>query len=591
MNWLVPAGAFALALFITLVATPAVASFARRIGRVAQPKADRWHAKPTPLLGGIAIFVGFAVSTLVFGSSSVAYWGILAGSTLMFVVGLVDDFRELPPRLKLLGQLVAASAVAALGIHVETGLGWIVDAGLTVFWIVGIGNALNLLDNMDGIAAGTTGIVATFLALYGFFVGAGPMIVLAAALAGAAFGFLAFNFNPARIFMGDVGSLVLGFGLGTLSLAMIQTETARAIAPWHLLLPVLFLAVPVTDTALVMAERFFNGKPIFQGGRDHSTHRLVAIGLTERETAGFLYGISVLFGGLAMAVQWFPHYQAAAGVAVFALLLVSFWSFLAEVPAYERLNFGEAGGIQRRRQLRAILRRVLETIGDMVAVGVAYLSAYLLRWDGRFPPGQYQLFIESLPVVLISFLVAFWFLRLYRIMPRYIGLRDVALIAQGVVLGTVMSIAAIVLLYRFEGYPRSIFVLLGVLAVLLIALNRVGLRAFLDLFRRVSKTRPSRRVAIYGAGDAGELVYRALLYDTNERFQVVGFLDDDVSKHGWSIHGVPVLGGLEVLSNGLAKQVEEVLIALPSAPAPRKEEICSRLSALGIPYRVVDGLL
>ncbi len=322
-----------LSLVLALTLTPLVRALARRWGVVARPRSDRWHTQPTALLGGVAFFAAVTATRLAFGRLLIEDWVVLAGSAWLFLVGLVDDLFRIRPYQKLLGQLLAAGLVIWQGLNYPwTGTAPL-DTAITVLWLVGITNALNLLDNMDGLAAGIAAIAAGFLAAVFLTHGRSDEARDFAVLAAALLGFLVFNSYPASIFMGDCGALFLGFFLAAGSLRGLQGERTSG-TRWEALIPVLVLAVPIFDTTLVSLLRKLNGRAISQGGRDHSSHRLVAWGLSERLAVWTLYGLALISGGFAIVVE---HLRFGAGLAVcvaYGAALFAFGFFLARVPVY-----------------------------------------------------------------------------------------------------------------------------------------------------------------------------------------------------------------------------------------------------------------
>jgi len=271
--------AFLIAFGVTAAATPLVRAFARARGQVARPRADRWSRQPTALLGGIAMFAGIAAATAWVGPGGGRPLLLWAGcGAAMFALGLVDDLVQLRPAAKLAGQIAIAALFTAAGPNLVYTFQPVLDFAITVLWLVGITNALNLLDNLDGQAAGVTAIAAGFLAY--FFLAAGQPLqaALAVAVAGAALGFLLYNYHPASIFMGDSGSLLLGFALASLSLLAPSHRTRNLLAT--LAVPILILLIPIIDTTLVTLSRKAHGRAVSQGGTDHISHRLVALGLS-----------------------------------------------------------------------------------------------------------------------------------------------------------------------------------------------------------------------------------------------------------------------------------------------------------------------
>ena len=292
----------ALSFAAALALTPAVRALARRIGMVARPKADRWHTRPTALLGGLAIFAAVALAALLFVPKTPQVVAVLVASGFMFALGLVDDLLNLKPYQKLIGQIVCAAGVVACRLVLPwTGL-LPVDMAITMVWLVGITNAVNLLDNMDGLAAGIAAIASAFLALNFLGNGQADEAMLLGIFGAALVGFLVYNSNPASIFMGDCGSLFIGFFLASAALISPTGGRTRSFLP-VLAVPVLCLFVPIFDTMLVMVLRKLAGRAVSRGGRDHTSHRLVTLGLSERRAVFMLYGLATLSGALAMVVR------------------------------------------------------------------------------------------------------------------------------------------------------------------------------------------------------------------------------------------------------------------------------------------------
>ena len=274
--------AFAVPFLVTLLATPFVARAAMRLGLVDHPAPHKAHVSPTPYLGGAALAAGLGVIGVVAAGGSIQLATILAAAIAIAVLGLVDDARGLQPPIKL-----GVEAAAAIALYV-TGSGGgvfgtaILDLPLTIVWVVIVTNALNLLDNMDGLAPGVAAGCA--LAFFGISAYEGHFLVgsLAAALAGASLGFLPHNFPPARVFLGDAGSLLVGFLLAAIGLNLDLIGQTGVI---RVAVPLLALAVPLFDTTLVVIARFRDRRPVFRGGTDHTSHRLAARGLTHVQVA------------------------------------------------------------------------------------------------------------------------------------------------------------------------------------------------------------------------------------------------------------------------------------------------------------------
>jgi UDP-GlcNAc:undecaprenyl-phosphate/decaprenyl-phosphate GlcNAc-1-phosphate transferase len=340
--------AVALALAGALALTPLVRALARRAGKVSRPRADRWSSRPTALLGGLAMFIPVAAASLLVLTEVPGGWLVLSASTVLFLVGLVDDLRPLRPYQKLLGQ-IAGGVLLLLGGQSLPWTPWeLLNKAVTLFWLVGITNALNLLDNMDGLAAGVAALASGFLAALFFTSGQPAAGFLLATFCAGVLGFLVYNFNPASIFMGDSGSLFLGFFLAATAV-LYDAEAGRSgnmLAVWAV--PVLLLSLPIFDTTFVTVMRKWAGRPASQGGRDHTSHRLVALGLSERVAVGCLHGLVVVSGSLALAVQHSRTEVSLALIVLFAVLLLVLGVRLARVRVYEARAVAKADNQQRK---------------------------------------------------------------------------------------------------------------------------------------------------------------------------------------------------------------------------------------------------
>jgi UDP-GlcNAc:undecaprenyl-phosphate/decaprenyl-phosphate GlcNAc-1-phosphate transferase len=313
--------AFGLSMLAVIALTPAVRSLATRLRFLDYPSRQKVHATPTPLMGGVAV----ALASLAAASAALALIrcpysarivGFLSGGLMVVVLGLADDANGMRPATKLTGQAAAALVMILSGGVEGIPLPPPLAYGLALFWMVGLMNAFNFLDNMDGITSGLAAI-ATF-GIFTLALGNGhvPTAIAAISVAGGALGFLRYNFAPASIFLGDAGSLFLGYVVGGLSLRAIANADAGTSS---LLIPVLMLGYPIFDATLVTVSRLMDGRRVAEGGRDHSSHRLARLGLTARQTAVTIYIISVSLTATAVCVSRFlggsPALLALATVA------------------------------------------------------------------------------------------------------------------------------------------------------------------------------------------------------------------------------------------------------------------------------------
>ena len=567
------------AALLSVICTYLVRAFALRSGYVAKPKSDRWHKRPTAMLGGIAIFVATTAIYFLFVPRSPESLVVIGGSAFLFLVGLVDDVLSIRPYQKLIGQLIGAGILVLNGLTLPLTGYEIVDIWLTVFWVVGITNAINLLDNMDGLAAGISAIAAFSLAWNFAANGLTNELLLASALIGALVGFLVFNFNPASIFMGDCGSMFIGFLLsGSVLLNQVGGRSRGIVA--ILAVPVLILFVPIFDTTFVTVLRKLWGRKASQGGRDHTSHRLVALGLSERSAVLMLYAFALAAGGLAILVGQISVIKSFALIGFFIVGLVILGVYLSKVKVYEGEREDQA--IQENAVFAFLInvshkRRIFEVFLDAFLITLAYYSAFALFLRSFENSSSWNLFLKTLPLIILIKLGAFLAVGVYRGLWRYTSINDLITITKGVMLGSVGSVLAVLLLYRFEGFSRTVFFLDGMLLLLSVVGSRMAFRVIRQMLP-LPVREDGQRVLIYGAGDGGEMVLRELNNNPEWKYQAVGFIDDDPLKVDKVIHGLRVFSGDGQLADLCRKKdIAEVLISIRDiSPEKLKKvrEIC-----------------
>ncbi len=328
---------FITAFAVSFLLTPPVKKLAFRIGAVDVPKDNRrMHKKPTALLGGLAIFAGFLVAALIFVPIDRPFRGILIGSMIIIVMGIFDDIYALSAKLKLVVQIVAALFPVLSGVKIDIiAVPKFIDAygyldlkyfsiPLTILWIVGVTNAINLLDGLDGLACGVSSISSLTMLCIALLVGEPDIAFATAALTGACFGFLPYNFNPAKIFMGDTGSLFLGFMLSTLSIqGLFKGYAVISIAA-----PFLILGMPLFDTAFAMLRRAKNHRPIMSPDRGHLHHRLVDAGLSQKQAVVAIYAMCLVLCLIAVGLIW----TGAVSPLAILIVLIAFALFMTLIP-------------------------------------------------------------------------------------------------------------------------------------------------------------------------------------------------------------------------------------------------------------------
>jgi UDP-GlcNAc:undecaprenyl-phosphate GlcNAc-1-phosphate transferase len=558
------------------------------IGAVVPPRNDRWHSTPTPTMGGMAIaagtVVGFAAVALAAILSArvpldfTAPWlPVFLAAIGMFVVGFFDDRLQLSPLAKLVASLaIGAFFVFALAVTEPEGfLPWWLTLFGTV-WFAGICHAMNLLDNMDGLAAGVGLIAALFLAwllsdTLGWF-----LVILLVALVGAQLGFLYWNRPPARMFMGDCGSLFIGALLGGASLVpLFRSTQLTLVGPF---VPVvLILVVPLFDTSFVLVLRRLAGRKASKGGTDHVSHRLASLGFSERSAVRILYLLGLLGGTTALLVTGRYAIEATVPVlAVFGVVVVLLGVFLARVPAYN----SEAFAALQKSSFAPFLKDLAfkwhagQVMLDLVLITICYYGAYRLRFAGddnalvQFIP----FYTATLPVVIGCQLAGLYVSGLYQRSWETFGLRDLAAMARGILLGMLLYAVPSSYLYRSVGFSYGVSIIDALLLSVAVLATRVSFR----MMNLVAATRSkrSRRVLVYGAGAFGQLLVREMRANPDWQMNPVAFIDDDPMKaHRW-ISGVPVRGCLAQLDATLKRySIDEVILSSPSINGNVEQEI------------------
>ncbi len=582
---------FFVVLVVSLAASIGLTALTRRLAisrnLVARPKEDRWHKRPVALMGGAAIFASFIIGVGAARAgglmASLDYRDlmVLMACTLMFLLGFIDDLKSLNPQTKLSIQIILAGVLVSAGIRAEWFESLTLNVLVSFVWLVGLTNALNLLDNMDGLAAGVGIISSVFLLLAIGFTGAnGPAgsSWFIAALIGSLVGFLVFNFNPASIFMGDSGSLFIGFLLGAVSIGGSLGKPGNVVSV--VAIPALILVVPILDTAFVTVMRKVFLRPVSRGGTDHSSHRLVALGFSERRAVIILYFFSAAGGSLALAHYYLSFHTFFTLILLFVIIVGLLWLYLAKVRVYPE---EEKPLVYKNENLTPLWveityrRRLFEVMLDFVLISAAYYISYLLRFEGPEYAANFKIFLKSLPIVIAAKYACFSIMGVYRGFWRYTGIPELVTYMKAVTLGSVLSVLLILLAYRFISFSRAVFIIDWFLLFVFVAGTRLSFRIIGESAKR-SVAREGLPIIIYGAGDKGELTLREILNNPNLPLSPVGFVDDDPRKQEKRIRGYPVLGDYEALASLIKEHgAKEVILAVTGMEREREagvEEIC-----------------
>jgi UDP-GlcNAc:undecaprenyl-phosphate/decaprenyl-phosphate GlcNAc-1-phosphate transferase len=563
------------ALVLCLVLTPVVRWVAIKNHWEAKPSNDRWHTQTTALMGGIAIFSAIMIPLLGISDFS-SVWRLIvrkngitglpslgatlaSGATLLFIVGLMDDFKNIKPQSKLVGQILAASLVTFLGFRLHWFNSLTLDTIATMFWVVGVTNAFNLIDNMDGLCAGVGMVASASLAV--LFHGTAPEAFrLALILSGALAGFLVYNFKPAKIFMGDCGSLVIGFSISLLALYFPETGPSTYLAT--IAVPVLILMVPILDTSLVTIIRLLSGRKASTGGRDHTSHRLVLIGFSERRAVLFLYGVGAVAGTAGVFVSQSDSVTSPAVILPVLLAILLMGVYLSQLRVYPEKEFSV---LRDHRFARVVVditykKQLLFVALDSIIIIFSYYAAYRLRFNGHAFAYYFPVFLKSLPIIIGCKMMVFLLIGTYRGFWAYISTSDVFLYIRASFFASLASVVMITFAYRFRDFSKGIFIIDWLITTGLLLGVRGSFRLFLETHKR--KTLSGDRVLIYGAGRGGELLLREIINNKKLNVKPIGFLDDDPLKKGKKIQGYPILGPFEAIDGIHSRhQLNGVLIS------------------------------
>lgn len=443
-----------------------------RLDVVARPRADRWHRSVVPLLGGVAIGLSMLITGVLSNLAS-ALPVILFTSVAMFVTGLVDDILLLRPASKLVTQIAIAAALVYFGFRLHWLDSRLLDSALTMVWVVGLTNAFNLLDNMDGLCGGIALIVAAML-LAGFWTGvsrenAAAEMTFLAILAGAAAGFLVFNFPPASIFMGDSGALLFGFALAALTLGQEGVRASRSDVLSVIAGPAFVLLIPIFDTTLVTVARLLSGRSPAKGGRDHSSHRLVAIGLSERDAVLVLWALASIGGLIGLLLRNFSAAWSMPVGGIFLLGMGIFAVYLVRVRVYDEVpaGLGAPAALTPLQANYVNKRRVVEVLVDVTLIAASYYWATRIVFND--PEAYFRnadVFYESFPVIVAAQLIAFFARGLYKGLWRAFVAADALRVVEGIAIGT-LAAQAILFIY-YATFPIS-WLVVAVQAVILAA--------------------------------------------------------------------------------------------------------------------------
>ena len=584
-----------------LALTPLVRALAIRLGAIDQPGERKIHTESIPRLGGLGVVLsaGFACVVAYAAEWSFmegrsfnpgAWTPILVGGLLVLFVGVWDDLRPTPSWVKFLFQALAAGLAIGFGVGIEKiswfggkplELGWL-SYPLTFLWIVGLTNAFNLVDGLDGLAAGLASIGAgTCAAIFLLREDVNDAMLLIVLL-GALLGFLRYNFNPATIFLGDSGSLVVGYVLAVTAITGSQKgATTLAVA-----IPLLVFGLPIADTVLSMVRRFMGGlraectgemplsrglirtTRMFQADQRHIHHRLMDLGFSHRKAVLTLYAFG--FGLSCLALMLVLARYRNLG---FILIVVGLATYIGiHKLGYEEVKFLRSGTLLRWYDQLTFSRRFFLAFADIVFIAIAYWGTFFLKYGMFWKQDILSWYADVFPLVVMVQLMVFWICGLYRGVWRATGIGDLIRIGLAVGAAASLSFSMAVVSRPPAGVTAFFCINLLVLGALLIG-SRSGYR-ILDHLRQRSGMVVGTAI-IYGAGRGGQLVLKELLQNEKIGLRPLGFLDDDPRLKGRTLDRVPVLGSSDDLSAVVdERRVAALIVASDKISGERLDRVC-----------------
>ena len=533
------------------------------------------HDTPKPRFGGIAIAGAFFVvfsTLLVIRPELRSLLPLMAGAGLVFVVGIIDDWRGSPIWMRFLVQIAAAVIVVASGGVVrEITLPMIDPINLgaaavpfTILFILTCINFYNFIDGIDGLAAGNATIAAGFMAFIAIGLGHTGLALACLVVAGAAAGFLQFNFPPSRLFMGDSGSTFLGFFF-----AYVAVTGATLTPKIPLFIPALMLSALFVDAGVTLVKRAIRGEKVLQAHKTHYFQRLINVGFTHKQVTVLYYGLSLLLGTSAViyfnAGGFFLAFIAMVWVGVFSGLML------------------KIRGLERGGRMFWERRTFWVIASDLALIAIAYFAAFFLRTGFRMVEPHWTAVLTAFPIVVVVRSACFHFYGLYRGMWKYTSTPDIVRIIKAVTAGTALMVILMVLAYRFVDIPRSLVVIEYFLLILALTGSRFANRLFHE-FGREAVGASVRRVAIIGAGDYGERLGREIRNTEGRMAQVVCYIDDDKEKSGLILQGVPILGPITDLRQICdSYKVDELVIGIRKLAEDKVRAIVSLAREADVP--------
>lgn len=605
---------FFIASSLSVLLTPLSRSLSLKLGALDFPDERKVHRRPIPQLGGLSLFltfhlVFFLASRLEFFAfppqflQTINYAYLLAASAIVFAMGAADDFWRISPTLKILFQSIGGLIISFTPFRVqeisfpfgslELGV-WAIP--FTILWVVAITNALNLLDGLDGLAAGTTFIVSLSIFAIGLLNENTGSPIFCIILAGTALGFLRYNFHPASIFLGNSGAYFLGFMLSLLSLQSHAKNTTAVV----MLIPLLLLGLPLMDTVLSVLRRLLkpmrivkvNGThqdrkiialdkwSLFQADREHIHHRLLQLGFTHSRAVIFLYSISLVLGMIAFSSVYFSNLNQA--LLLFAIGISSFIGI--KKLQYSDMQVLRNGTLLPLFSAPWISQRIVKTFFDMGAIAFAYYLSLFLRYEGKIEGTARQYFLETFPIVIAVQMTVFFLAGLYRGAWQFGSVIDFVKVGKAAFLACFGSALCLWVIPGPGGWNWTIWVIDFHLIFFLILALRSSF-PILEYFYETNHA-PKKKILIYGVGQSGFHALKEFIQNPRLNLSPVGFIDEDGRIPSASVTDYPLLGSVDSLERIFQQNdIQEVIVAQNDIPPERLSLLADICRSHGVTLR------
>jgi UDP-GlcNAc:undecaprenyl-phosphate GlcNAc-1-phosphate transferase len=549
---------------------------AHKVGFLDYPSPYKLHENPTPLLGGVAVYLGFVISF----SLAVFVWGIsldgnligiFLGSFMLVLLGLWDDKRGLSPSHKFFGQVLASLLFVIFSQRVVILTNNFLDAFILLFWIVGLINALNFLDNMDGLCGGITFIHCMAFFVIGMLNDQMLVVLISLSLGGAVLAFLRYNFRPAKIFLGDAGSMLNGFLLACLGVLFVQKNPSH----YTLLVPVLILSYPIFDITFVTFARLREGRKFYQGGKDHSTHRMVKMGIKQEHTIWSIYSVCLALGALGILIYLFFDSPIKMLITVFIWLVLTIF------------------GVHLQRNFVNIKEKLYLIFADTILINGCFLFFFWLKFEsGLFPN---QVFIPLSEYIAPAIWITIYWLNLFAILGRYEASGDVRLsdeikaIAKSIGAGVIIFL---ILTLNPDYLATKPWILLSIYSFSLLIFLGIGRGSFILILRKLyARGRSLRRAIIVGTKENARKLFEKTISNPKYGYKIVGFVAEDEGDLKQNPSGLKVLGDIDNLDQiARENKIRDILIALQPDWKGSLQELMNRASNLEVSFKILPNL-